>query len=47
MADTPFQVAGSAGKEEKRITAAELLVDSAKNAVLAVQSYAESAGARS
>ena len=44
MADTPFQVAGSAGKEEKRITAAELLVDSAKNAVLAVQSYAELCG---
>jgi phospholipid/cholesterol/gamma-HCH transport system permease protein len=44
VADTPFQVAGSAGKEEKRITAAELLVDSAKNAVLAVQSYAELCG---
>ena len=44
MADTPFQVAGSAGKEEKRISAAELLVDSAKNAVLAVQSYAELCG---
>jgi phospholipid/cholesterol/gamma-HCH transport system permease protein len=44
VADTPFQVAGSAGKEEKRISAAELLVDSAKNAVLAVQSYAELCG---
>jgi phospholipid/cholesterol/gamma-HCH transport system permease protein len=44
VADTPFQVAGSAGKEEKRITAAELLVDSAKNAVLVVQNYAQLCG---
>lgn len=44
MADTPFQVAGSEGKEEKNISAAELLVDSAKSGVLAVQSYAELCG---
>jgi phospholipid/cholesterol/gamma-HCH transport system permease protein len=44
VADTPFQVAGSEGKEEKNITAAELLVDSAKSGVLAVQSYAELCG---
>jgi phospholipid/cholesterol/gamma-HCH transport system permease protein len=44
VADTPFQVAGSEGKEEKNISAAELLVDSAKSGVLAVQSYAELCG---
>jgi phospholipid/cholesterol/gamma-HCH transport system permease protein len=44
VADTPYQVAGSEGKEEKNISVAELVVDSAKSGVAAVQDYAELCG---
>ena len=44
MADTPFQPAAREGKDEKNISAVELLVDSTKNGVAAVQDYAQLCG---
>jgi len=44
VADTPFQAAGREGKDEKSISVAGLLTDSAKRTVAAVQDYAKLCG---
>ena len=40
MADTPFQAAGSEGKDKQSVSVFELFTDSAKRSVAAVQDYA-------
>ena len=40
MADTPFQAAGSEGKDKQSISVFELFTDSAKRSVAAMQDYA-------
>jgi phospholipid/cholesterol/gamma-HCH transport system permease protein len=44
VADTPLQVTGREGQEEKKISVGGLLSNAAKNALLAVQDYANLCG---